>query len=83
MKSIILSDTLTPFISFIPYIVGEMKYFGGEYGAGHITKDELNDMRFSYPLQQVGVEDKALVKAYSDDFFCRNSVQEEDNASCG
>ena len=26
--------------------------------AGHITKDELNDMRFSYPLQQVGVEDK-------------------------
>lgn len=41
----------------------------GEYGAGHITKDELNDMRFSYPLQQVGVEDKTLVKAYSDDFF--------------
>ena len=26
-------------------------------------------MRFSYPLQQVGVEDKTLVKAYSDDFF--------------
>ena len=69
MKSIILSDTLTPFISFIPYIVGENEILWGEYGAGHITKDELNDMRFSYPLQQVGVEDKALVKAYSDDFL--------------
>ena len=39
------------------------------YGAGKISKEELNDLRFSYPLQQIGVEDKDLVKAYSDNFF--------------
>lgn len=70
------------FHQFYTIYSGRNEILWGEYGAGHITKDELNDMRFSYPLQQVGVEDKALVKAYSDD-FCRNSVQEEDNASCG
>lgn len=40
-----------------------------EYGRGEITKEELNECRFSFPLLQVGVDDKALVKAYSDDFF--------------
>lgn len=40
-----------------------------DYGDKKITKDELNDQRFSYPLQQVGVSDKRLVKAYSDNFF--------------
>lgn len=40
-----------------------------EYGAGKITKDELNEQRFSYPLLQVGVSDKELVKSYSDNFF--------------
>jgi len=40
-----------------------------DYGERKITKDELNERRFSYPLQQVGVDDKALVKAYSDNFF--------------
>lgn len=40
-----------------------------EYGDGKITKEELNEQRFSYPLLQVGVADKALVKAYSDNFF--------------
>lgn len=40
-----------------------------DYGDRKITKDELNDQRFSYPLQQVGVSDKGLVKAYSDNFF--------------
>lgn len=39
------------------------------YGLGKITKEELNEQRFSYPLLQVGVEDKALVQTYSDDFF--------------
>ena len=34
-----------------------------------IKKDELNEQRFAYPLLQVGVADKALVKAYSDNFF--------------
>lgn len=40
-----------------------------EYGDRKITKDELNEQRFSYPLLQVGVDDKSLVKAYSDNFF--------------
>lgn len=40
-----------------------------EYGEGKITKDELNDQRFFYPLQAVGVEDKALAKQFSEDFF--------------
>ncbi len=40
-----------------------------DYGNKKITKDELNDQRFSYPLQQVGVDNKELVKAYSDNFF--------------
>ena len=40
-----------------------------EYGKRNITKEELNEQRFSYPLQQVGVDDKVLVKTYSDNFF--------------
>ena len=39
------------------------------YGRHEISKDELNACRFSYPLLQVGVDDPALVKAYSDGFF--------------
>lgn len=39
------------------------------YGRGEITKEDLNEQRFSYPLWQVGVSDKTLVKTYSDHFF--------------
>lgn len=39
------------------------------YDKGEITKDKLNDLRFSFPLLQVGVNDPSLVKAYSADFF--------------
>lgn len=39
------------------------------YGKGMITKEQLNDIRFSFPLLQVGVDDKSLVEAYSSDFF--------------
>lgn len=39
------------------------------YGRHEISKDELNARRFLYPLLQVGVDDPALVKAYSDGFF--------------
>lgn len=39
------------------------------YGRHEISKEELNLRRFSYPLLQVGVDDPALVKAYSDNFF--------------
>ena len=40
-----------------------------EYGDGRITKEELNRQRFLYPLENVGVRDAALAKAFSDDFF--------------
>ncbi len=40
-----------------------------EYGKGKITKDELNEIRFSHPLRQVGVNDSSLVNAYMENFF--------------
>ena len=58
------------FFIFITLYSGKNEELWNEYGAGRITKDELNEQRFSYPLLQVGVTDKALVKAYSDNFFC-------------
>ncbi len=42
-----------------------------EYGAGRITKEELNRQRFLYPLAAMGHADDALAKTYSDDFFRR------------
>lgn len=39
------------------------------YGRGEITKDELNRMRFSYPLECVGVHDEALVAR-----FCKEAL---------
>ncbi|MDL2303734.1 YjjG family noncanonical pyrimidine nucleotidase [Bacteroides sp. OttesenSCG-928-D19] len=39
------------------------------YGRNEVTKEELNQLRFSYPLQQVGVTDDELVKTYMADFF--------------
>lgn len=40
-----------------------------EYGKGQVSKDELNRLRFLYPLEAVGAGDAALAKAFSDDFF--------------
>lgn len=40
-----------------------------EYALRKITKAELNDQRFLYPLQAVGVNDPALSKRFSDVFF--------------
>lgn len=40
-----------------------------EYAEGKVNKEELNEQRFYYPLQTVGVEDKELSKRFSDDFF--------------
>ncbi len=57
------------FSHFYTLYSGKNEELWNEYGAGRITKDELNEQRFSYPLLQVGVTDKALVKAYSDNFF--------------
>lgn len=39
------------------------------YGSGKITREELNRQRFLYPLQQVGVDEAGLAKAYSETFF--------------
>lgn len=57
------------FSHFYTLYSGKNEELWNEYGAGRITKDELNEQRFSYPLLQVGVTDKALVKAYSDNFL--------------
>lgn len=40
-----------------------------EYAEGKVTKDELNQQRFLYPLQAVGVDVPSLAKQFSDDFF--------------
>lgn len=40
-----------------------------DYGAGKITKEQLNRERFLYPLQQVGVDDPQLAADYSALFF--------------
>lgn len=42
-----------------------------EYGNGSITKDELNEMRFSHPFRAVGVEDEELFRVYPEAFFAR------------
>ena len=57
------------FSHFYTLYSGKNEELWNEYGAGRITKDELNEQRFAYPLLQVGVADKALVKAYSDNFL--------------
>lgn len=40
-----------------------------EYAEGKVTKDELNELRFFYPLQIVGVDDLNLSRQFSKDFF--------------
>jgi putative hydrolase of the HAD superfamily len=39
------------------------------YGAGKITKEELNRERFNYPLAQIGVHDSALSMSFAQRFF--------------
>lgn len=69
MINIILIVIFRSFSHFYTLYSGKNEELWNEYGAGRITKDELNEQRFAYPLLQVGVADKALVKAYSDNFF--------------
>lgn len=40
-----------------------------EYAEGKVTKDSLNEQRFFYPLQAVGVNNPDLAKQFSEDFF--------------
>lgn len=40
-----------------------------EYGAGKITKEELNRQRFLYPLEAVGAGNAAVAEAFAADFF--------------
>ncbi len=40
-----------------------------EYGDGKITKQQLNNERFYYPLKSVGVFDETLAQTYSANFF--------------
>ena len=43
------------FSHFYTLYSGKNEELWNEYGAGRITKDELNEQRFAYPLLQVGV----------------------------
>ncbi|MDR0962698.1 MAG: YjjG family noncanonical pyrimidine nucleotidase [Mediterranea sp.] len=45
------------------------------YGAGDITKEELNRQRFLYPLQAVGAEDTALAETFAEHFFAEVPMQ--------
>ena len=40
-----------------------------EYGRGRITKEQLNHIRFRYPLEAVDAADDTLAQAFADDFF--------------
>lgn len=40
-----------------------------EYAKGKVTKAGLNDQRFLYPLQAVGLNDPELAKRFANDFF--------------
>lgn len=40
-----------------------------EYAEGKISRDELNEYRFSHPLKSVGVDDPDLCRRFSDDYF--------------
>ena len=73
------------FSHFYTLYSGKNEELWNEYGAGRITKDELNEQRFAYPLLQVGVADKALVKAYSDNILSNGfrELQEQKMRSAG
>ena len=51
------------FSHFYTLYSGKNEELWNEYGARKITKDELNEQRFAYPLLQVGVADKAFGKS--------------------
>lgn len=57
------------FAHFYALYTRRNKELWDEYGGGWITKEELNRLRFLYPLEAVGAADEALAKAFSDDFF--------------
>lgn len=40
-----------------------------EYANGIITKEELNEERFAYPLKAAGIDDEVLAKTFSEEFF--------------
>lgn len=48
-----------------------------EYAEGKVTKEELNDQRFLYPLQAVGVDNPDLSKQFSTDFFALVPTKEK------
>jgi len=48
-----------------------------EYAEGKVTKEELNDQRFLYPLQAIGVDNQDLSKQFSTDFFALVHTKEK------
>lgn len=41
------------------------------YGRGEISKEELNNIRFSYPLESVGIHNKELAKQFCNEALSR------------
>jgi len=48
-----------------------------EYAEGKVTKEELNEQRFLYPLQAVGIDNQELSKQFSTDFFALVPTKEK------
>ncbi len=64
------------FAHFLSLYSDENERLWGEYGKGNLTKEELNDRRFSHPLICVGVNQKELVEQYRTSFFQRIKYQQ-------
>ena len=48
-----------------------------DYGAGRITKDEFNGIRYAYPFRVVGAYDEALINRYTKDYMSRIALKEK------
>lgn len=51
-----------------------------EYAEGKITKVQLNEQRFLYPLAAVGHDNAELARQFSETFFCSGAHKVEANA---
>ena len=59
----------TSFEEFYTIYKKRNKELWDDYAHQKVTKEQLNDERFAFPLLQKGVDDFELVKAYRGDFF--------------
>lgn len=59
------------FESFYDLYQGRNQALWKQYGAGEIDKQTLNELRFLYPLQEVGVEDVDLARRFGEEVLRR------------